>query len=174
MLSTSDSPQGFRVLVAEHSHGRVRQVLLGSTVSPCAPADLNWSDIALERQPVASSSILENVLVVHAGNVNSALGSREYRAWLHWPAPNSSGYFLAFVNQKGSCSMRKFDARTGELMSTPEIGKGGKFEENFSKYFSGGKRLWLRRQPNLENQSRPALPSNVLEELQAQIVGDTN
>jgi len=70
--------------------------------------------------------------------------------------------------------MRKFDARTGELMSTPEIGKGGKFEENFSKYFSGGKRLWLRWQPNLEKQSRPALPSNVLEELQAKIVGDTN
>lgn len=165
---------GFRVLIAEHSHRGVQQVLLGSTASPCRPADLTWCAIALDHQKIVDTAfVTEKVPIARVGNVKSELGSRECKAWLHWPAPHSSGYFLAFVNQKGSCSMRRFDADTGNLTGKPEIGKGRDFEEHFSDYWHSGRRLRLQRQPNLETQCSPKLPTDVLAALQKQISSDT-
>lgn len=95
--------------------------------------------------------------------------NEELNAWVHWPAPYGAGYFLAFVNRKGSCSMRKFDARTGELIGKPEYPGGGRFQQVFRRYLESGKRLSLRVSPNLVEQCDPKLPADVLAELQRQI-----
>src|SRR5947207_4921774 len=35
------------------------------------------------------------------------------KGWYYWKGKNNRGYFLAFVNAKGSCSMRRFEADGG-------------------------------------------------------------
>ncbi len=89
------------------------------------------------------------------------------KGWFHWRDSAERGYFLAFVNAKGSCSMRVFEETSGSFLSKEY--KSGNYEEGFAEYLGSAIQLRVSRQPNLERDCRHALPSHTLSELQEQI-----
>jgi hypothetical protein len=89
------------------------------------------------------------------------------KGWYFWKASNGRGYFLAFVNARGSCSMRTFEAEDG-LFQRREY-KSGDFQDSFSDYVKAGVALCVSRQPNLERDCRNRLPAGPLSELRQQI-----
>jgi Endonuclease NucS len=89
------------------------------------------------------------------------------KGWYYLDAGNGRGYFAAFVNARGSCSMRLFDTQDGAFRK--KTYKTGNFQESFSHELASTVRLHLSRQPNLERDCRVGLPETVLAELRAQI-----
>ena len=91
------------------------------------------------------------------------------KTWFHWKDPSGRGYFLAFVNARGSCSIRVFDETSGAF-GRKEY-KSGSYEVGFSEYLETALELRVNRQPNLERDCKHALPSHILSELQQQLGG---
>jgi len=89
------------------------------------------------------------------------------KAWSYSEALSGRRVFLAFVNQKGNCSMRIFDAGDGTFLER-RYGPGN-YQEAFRDYWTQGTPISLSQQPNLEKVCKPRLPSSVLAELQRQI-----
>jgi hypothetical protein len=85
-----------------------------------------------------------------------------------WFFVNSDGrtYFAATANAKGSCSLRIFDAGTGEFLKKQY--SRGNYQEAFRDFLVGATRLRVRSQPNLERDCRPQLPADILHELKGQ------
>lgn len=88
------------------------------------------------------------------------------KAWRYVAADNGPGRFLAFVNAKHSCSMRVFDAATGQALDKV-VKKKMTFKEAFPEELRSGVHLHIE-QPNLDDDCAVALPPEVLEELQLQ------
>ena len=89
------------------------------------------------------------------------------KGWFHWKDSSGRGYFLAFVNARGSCSMRVFEEMSGAFRGKEY--KSGSYEEGFSEHLGSAVQLRVSRQPNLERDCKHALPSHTLSELQNQI-----
>jgi len=89
------------------------------------------------------------------------------KGWYYLDAGSGRGYFAAFVNGRGSCSMRLFDAQDGAFRK--KTYKAGDFQEGFSHELTASLRLHISRQPNLERDCKDSLPAMVLAELRAQI-----
>ena len=89
------------------------------------------------------------------------------KGWYYLDAGSGRGYFAAFVNGRGSCSMRLFDAQDGAFRK--KTYKAGDFQESFSHELTASVRLHISRQPNLERDCKDSLPAMVLAELRAQI-----
>lgn len=84
-------------------------------------------------------------------------------------------YFLAFVNAKGSCSMRTFDADTGRFEGRKYF--PGRYQEAFAGTLRSATELTVKSQPNLERDCRERLPENVLAYLKKQVqekIGKSN
>ena len=88
------------------------------------------------------------------------------KAWFYLKQEHGS-FFLAFVNAKGSCSMRTFGA--GDGRATPKEYGSGDYQVHFREIVLVSKKLHSRRQPNLERACKDRLPSDILAELRAQI-----
>jgi hypothetical protein len=89
------------------------------------------------------------------------------KAWFYSKGPSGKGYFIAFINAKGSCSMRTFDAVTGRF-----IGKKyspGNYQDQFAEFIRHSIELSINSQPNLERDCRERLPEGVLSYLKAQV-----
>ena len=90
------------------------------------------------------------------------------RAWYYLPQEGGHGQFLALVNAKGSCSLRRFNAKDGTA-----IPKGSNrpcdYRDSFSAEIEGATPLSVAKQPDLEHDCKDALPSDILKELQKQI-----
>lgn len=93
--------------------------------------------------------------------------SRRAPAKYYWVSKDRHPYFLAFVNAKGSCSLRRFDAVSGTFRSLDY--KSGDYQVGFGDYIRSAVPLYLSRQPNLERDCRSGLPSSTLYELSGQI-----
>jgi hypothetical protein len=89
------------------------------------------------------------------------------KAWYYLDGGDGRGYFAAFVDARGSCSLRLFDIQDGAFRK--KTYKAGNFQESFSHELTSTVRLHLSRQPNLERDCRDGLPAPVLAELKAQI-----
>ena len=90
------------------------------------------------------------------------------KGWFHWKDSSGRGYFLAFVNARGSCSMRVFEETSGAFrVKTP--GPNESYEERFSEYLDSGVQLRVSRPPNLQDAEKHGLPSHTLSELRKQI-----
>jgi hypothetical protein len=76
-------------------------------------------------------------------------------------------YFLAFVNAKGSCSMRTFDFDTGRFLSKKY--EAGNYQEMFVETIRDATELTVNSQPNLERDCRERLPERVLAYLKKQV-----
>ncbi len=108
---------------------------------------------------------------VQAGSLSAAPGSsdpaRNEKGW-YYMEDKDNGYLLAFVNAKGSCSARRFDAESGIRLGK-EPNRKGDYQTSFSEYLQTAKQLQLTRQPNLQRDCRERLPPRVLAELRKQI-----
>jgi hypothetical protein len=93
--------------------------------------------------------------------------SKTEKGWYYWKGKNGRGYFLAFVNAKGSCSMRRFEADGGAFLGREY--KSGDYQEKFGEYLLAATDLYVSRQPNLERECKVRLPELVLSELQRQV-----
>jgi hypothetical protein len=93
------------------------------------------------------------------------------KGWYYWEGKNGRGYFLAFVNAKGSCSMRRFEADGGAFLGKEY--KSGDFQDTFADYLKSAVPLYVSRQPNLERDCKNRLPSFILSELRQQTQGKT-
>jgi hypothetical protein len=88
------------------------------------------------------------------------------KGWYFGKGDNGRKYFFAFVNAKGSCSMRAFDAEHGVFQGREY--KSGDFQDAFSEYVKPSVALRVTRQPNLERDCKDRLPSAILAELKRQ------
>jgi hypothetical protein len=88
------------------------------------------------------------------------------KAWGHWTEKDGKGYYLAFVNAKGNCSVRMFNP--DGLFLTREYGSGD-YQNAFAERYTQARRLTLTHQPNLEQSCRTGLPDWVLTEFQGQL-----
>jgi hypothetical protein len=89
------------------------------------------------------------------------------RGWYYWRSQGRGGLFLVFVNARGRCSMRRFDADSGLFMGKEH--KSGDYREGFADYVRVAMPLSMARQPNLARDCKQRLPDVVLSELQQQI-----
>ncbi|HUR36381.1 MAG TPA: C4-type zinc ribbon domain-containing protein [Terriglobales bacterium] len=97
---------------------------------------------------------------------NRAGSATMERAWRYVAEGSGPGKFVAFVNSKTTCTMRTFDAATGQALEKV-VKKKLTFKEAFVAELSAGVHLRIE-QPDLEGDCSVALPSDVLEELQLQ------
>lgn len=97
--------------------------------------------------------------------------SKVGRCWCHWVDTDGQGYFLAFINAKGSCSMRQFNVDSGVAVPKGKNPKGD-FRDNFHQYLDQATPLMSPR-VSLENDCKVRLPSTVLAELQRQIKNES-
>jgi len=93
--------------------------------------------------------------------------SKIEKAWYFWRDPNGNGRFLAFINAKGSCSMRMFDAETGAFLG--RWYKPDDFKGVFREYIASATEVFVSHQPNLEKHCKEWLPGPILAELRRQI-----
>jgi len=94
---------------------------------------------------------------------------RENKAWYYWWNPDDKKwYILAFVNGQGSCSLRRWEAKTGAFLDKHY--DSGDWQDKFADYLHGSSfRLRLRKRPNLEKDCKPILPPDVLSEIRQQV-----
>lgn len=88
------------------------------------------------------------------------------KAWYYWKNNKGEGFLLAFVNARGSCSIRTFEAERGSLLNRSY--KSGDYQDNFSDLIKDGIELAVSAQPNLDRDCKEKLPYELLTELKGQ------
>ncbi|MFC1783585.1 endonuclease NucS domain-containing protein [Planctomycetota bacterium] len=91
------------------------------------------------------------------------------KAWYYWRDPLDREYVLAFVNGKGSCSQRFWDAESFAFIKQHKPNPTGDFQEQFKDFINPIWRLELSKHPNLEKTCKVRLPEWVINELRPQI-----
>ena len=76
-------------------------------------------------------------------------------------------FFIAFVNSKGSCSMRTFHAGTGRFIA--KTYRAGNYQQEFAAIIGDAHELSINSQPNLERDCKERLPKPVLAYLKKQV-----
>ena len=80
---------------------------------------------------------------------------------------NGREYFLAFVNAKGSCSIRAFDWDKGNFLG--KHSQRGNYQNQFADLIAGATEVTVSSQPNLEGGWKERLPDHLLAYLRKQI-----
>jgi hypothetical protein len=106
---------------------------------------------------------LGNLLI--DGSLSRALGRN--KAWFFRRDENGREHFLAFVNAKGSCSIRTFDCEKGIFLG--KRSQPGNYQDRFADLIAGAVELTASSQPNLERDCRERLPDHFLAYLREQI-----
>ena len=88
------------------------------------------------------------------------------KAWFY-RTDDGRGYFLAFVNAKGSCSVRTFDATSGIYLGKRYL--PGNYQQQFADLITGAVEITVENQPNLERDCKQRLPQDVFQYLRNQI-----
>jgi hypothetical protein len=113
------------------------------------------------ESPPGSESAIGAPEELPAGQPMLFLGRN--KAWFHRRDGNGRQYFLAFVNAKGSCSVRTFDAEKGTFLAKHY--RSGSYQEQFTSLIEGATELTVKSQPNLERDCKERLPDWVLAHL---------
>lgn len=92
---------------------------------------------------------------------------RRKKGWFYRKEKDEREHFLAFVNAKGSCSLRTFNAKNGIFRG--KVYRSGDYQDNFATLIQGATELTVQNQPNLERDCSERLPENILAELRNQI-----
>lgn len=122
------------------------------------------SDHAAQASPMDSSFFHGQSRVNQVLPISQA---RVQKGWFYWISSEGRPYFLAFVNAKGSCSMRCFEAENGAFVRKDYM--VGDYQESFSDYVRRATQVFVSRQPNLERDCKFQLPSSTLLELKRQV-----
>jgi predicted nucleic acid-binding Zn-ribbon protein len=88
------------------------------------------------------------------------------RAWFYLHAGTEGGRFAYFANSKGGCTMRTFDALTGQLLEKV-VKKKTTFREAFPEFLSDALILHPEHL-NIQQDFEDQLPADMLEEFQLQ------
>jgi predicted nucleic acid-binding Zn-ribbon protein len=88
------------------------------------------------------------------------------RAWFYLPAGGESGKFAYFANSKGGCTMRTFDAVSGQSLDKVAK-KKTTFREAFAEYLTDALILHPEHL-NIQQDFDDQLPADMLEEFQLQ------
>jgi hypothetical protein len=108
---------------------------------------------------------------IRLGNlvINTALpgGRGRNKAWFYHKDENGREYFLAFVNAKGSCSIRTFDSEKGIFLG--KHSQPGNYQDQFADLIAGATDVTVSSQPNLERDCKERLPDHLLAYLRKQI-----
>jgi hypothetical protein len=96
----------------------------------------------------------------------AAAVTRTDRQWFH-DEKNEGRYFFVFVNAKGNCSMRRFNAGNGAFCGK-QYGSGD-FRHAFAEFLVAAKPLQVTKHPNLEATAKTGLSPDLLRELQSQV-----
>jgi hypothetical protein len=89
------------------------------------------------------------------------------KAWFYRKDENGREYFLAFVNAKGSCSIRTFDCEKGIFLG--KHSQPGNYQDQFSGLIADATEVTVSSQPNLERDCKERLPDHLLAYLRKQI-----
>lgn len=81
-------------------------------------------------------------------------------------------FFMAFINAKGSCSLRAFDATTG--IAFPKQYRAGNYQDQFKDLIDGAIEVTVALQPNLERDCKQRLPDEILAQLGKQVSQESN
>ncbi len=90
---------------------------------------------------------------------------RKKKGWFFSRAGNRPA-ILAFVNSKGSSSVRSYDVQTGIFLGKSY--RSGDYQDSFSDLLSGAVELTVDSQPNLERDCKERLPDRILAYLKNQ------
>ena len=137
--------------------------LIGATPAQSAEPETNSETETPDDNP---ESYFENL-----GGSPFVMRHGRSKAWYHHRAADGRGYFLAFVNAKGSCSMRTFDAETGQFLAKNYPEGGGDYQDKFATLIENATQVRVNSQPNLERDCREQLPRSVLDYLKKQVKG---
>ena len=88
------------------------------------------------------------------------------KAWFHRKDENGREHILAFVNAKGSCSIRTFDEK-GLFLGKHY--RSGNYQDQFADLIAGAVELTVNSQPNLERDCKERLPTPLLSYLRKQV-----
>lgn len=113
----------------------------------------------------ASSPISIHLRTLVVQNSSVLLGRN--KAWFHRTSEDGRALILAFVNAKGSCSVRTFDADRGTNLGKHY--RSGNYQEQFADLLDGATELTVDSQPNLERDCRERLPKELLAYFRRQI-----
>lgn len=89
------------------------------------------------------------------------------KAWFFKRGPDHRALILAFVNQKGSCSVRSFDADSGTFLGKEYA--PGNYQDRYRELLTSATSLQVEYQPNLELHCKTRLPEDILSSLKLQI-----
>ncbi len=98
---------------------------------------------------------------------NSSVLLGRNKAWFHRTSEDGRALILAFVNAKGSCSVRTFEADRGTNLGKHY--RSGNYQEQFADLLDGATELTVDSQPNLERDCKQRLPERLLAYLRKQI-----
>jgi hypothetical protein len=147
-------------------------------IEPREISEKRFADVAqevgyqLQREPDTpvgeSHSLLPALLSASVSGTRQLPGvpKRVEKAWYFSRSTIEKSVFLAFVNAKGNCSMRIFDAEDGGFL-VRRYGPGD-YRDSFEEQISRSTSVSVSVQPNLETASKRGLPAKVLAELRAQ------
>lgn len=113
-------------------------------------------------QPPSKTIYLKNVVI---SSDTMFLGRN--KAWFYGKDKNGRSLILAFVNAKGSCSVRPFDSETS--MALGKRYSSGSYQEHFADLIEGATELTVDSQPNLERDCKQRLPERLFAHLREQI-----
>lgn len=163
-LTSRDTPHGvWRITEAGRAYLHQQSIGQPGTERAPQPEDKSTQDVELPKPPAPSTEPQRGRL----REITLALSRNSPKAWYHHRDASGSGLFLAFVNAKGSCSVRLFDAATGQFIAK-DYDRGG-FQQAFAEDLAASTQLQVSHQPNLQTAERRGLPADVLRELQQQI-----
>lgn len=93
------------------------------------------------------------------------------KAWYYWWDPEEAKwYILAFVNQVGSCSMRRWQAADGKAILPVAYQQNANFHDAFPEYLNGTSSLRLHQswRGNIADWGKE-LPADALHEIRKQV-----
>jgi len=94
---------------------------------------------------------------------------RKKKGWFYSQSDNRAS-ILAFVNAKGSSSVRSYNPETGIFLG--KTYRPGDYQDSFSDLIHDAVELTIDSQPNLERECKERLPDRVLNHLKNQIRPD--
>ena len=122
------------------------------------------SEVAAHDSP--SLAVHMDLPTLHIDLTTAPLLGRN-KGWFYGKDKNGRGLILAFVNAKGSCSVRPFDGETSIA-----LGKrygSGPYQEHFADLIEGATELTVDSQPNLERDCKQRLPERTFAHLLKQV-----
>ena len=159
------SSGGSEVLSGEAARNLYRYLRRGD--EPAADAAVSET----QTEPPPDSSDTEAPEQMGTGEfvyeVNAAPVLGRNKAWFFQKDNKGRGFFLAFINAKGSCSVRTFNAETGIFMGKRY--RPGNYQDQFADLMQGAIELTVQSQPNLERDCKERLPKKVFEYLRGQL-----